>query len=91
MTRARIGALLALALAGAVVWFCVSLFQPFAGAGKGSVIVEIPKGSSAADIGSILAARHAGITQAANATERKRALTPSRFGTSTGLVSNSMD
>ena len=57
MTRARIGALLALALAGTVVWFCVSLFQPFAGAGKGSVIVEIPKGSSAADIGSILARR----------------------------------
>jgi len=57
VTRARVGALLALALAGAVVWFCVSLFQPFAGAGKGSVIVEIPKGSSAADIGSILAHR----------------------------------
>jgi UPF0755 protein len=37
------------------VWFLVSLFQPFAGAGKGSVIVEIPKGASASRIGSILA------------------------------------
>ena len=47
----------ALALAVAVAWFCVSLFQPFAGAGSGSVIVEIPKGSSASKIGSILARR----------------------------------
>jgi UPF0755 protein len=57
LTRGRIGAVAALALAVAVVWFCVSLFQPFAGAGSGSVIVAIPKGSSASKIGSILA-RH---------------------------------
>jgi len=57
LTRGRTGAVAALALAAAVVWFCVSLFQPFAGAGTGSVIVEIPKGSSASKIGSILA-RH---------------------------------
>jgi uncharacterized YceG family protein len=37
------------------VWFLVSLFQPFAGAGSGTVIVEIPKGSSSSTIGSILA------------------------------------
>ena len=57
ITRARLGAVAALALAAAVAWFSVSLFQPFAGAGSGSVIVEIPKGSSASKIGSILA-RH---------------------------------
>jgi UPF0755 protein len=53
--RARAGALLALALAAFAVWFLVSLFQPFAGDGKGAVIVMIPPGSSSSTIGSILA------------------------------------
>lgn len=57
VTRARVAALLALAAAAGVVWFAVSLFQPFAGSGSGSVIVEIPKGASASRIGSILARR----------------------------------
>jgi len=55
ITGARITALLALVLAAALVWFSVSLFQPFAGSGAGRVIVTIPKGSSASRIGSILA------------------------------------
>jgi UPF0755 protein len=55
LTRARVGALLALAFAIAAVWFLVSLFQPFAGTGHGKVIVDIPKGSSSGAIGSILA------------------------------------
>jgi len=55
LSRARVGALLALAVAGALVWFLTSLFQPFAGSGSGRVIVEIPKGSSSSKIGSILA------------------------------------
>jgi UPF0755 protein len=46
---------LALAAAAAAVWFLLSLFQPFAGAGYGSVIVDIPKGSSSSRVGSILA------------------------------------
>ncbi len=54
-TRARIAALVALLLAIALVWFLLSLFQPFAGSGHGKVIVSIPKGSSASKIGSILA------------------------------------
>jgi UPF0755 protein len=54
-TSARAGALLALALAVFGVWFLLSLFQPFAGAGSGAVIVEIPKGASSGKIGSILA------------------------------------
>jgi UPF0755 protein len=53
--RARVAAVLALILTAAAVWFLVSLFQPFAGRGSGSVIVLIPKGSSASRIGSILA------------------------------------
>jgi uncharacterized YceG family protein len=55
LTRARVGALIALAAAVAVVWFLASLFQPFAGSGHGRVIVVIPKGSSASKVGSILA------------------------------------
>jgi uncharacterized YceG family protein len=55
ITRARIAALIALALAGALVWFLLSLFQPFAGSGHGRVIVQIPKGSSASEVGTILA------------------------------------
>jgi UPF0755 protein len=55
LTRARVGALLALVAAVVVVWFLLSLFQPFVGAGAGRVIVDIPKGSSSGAIGSILA------------------------------------
>jgi uncharacterized YceG family protein len=57
-SRARIAALLALAVAIALVWFLLSLFQPFAGGGTGKVIVEIPKGSSSSKIGTILARDH---------------------------------
>jgi UPF0755 protein len=55
LTRARVAALLALAAAIALVWFLLSLFQPFAGDGHGRVIVQIPKGSSSSKVGSILA------------------------------------
>jgi UPF0755 protein len=55
LTRARAAALLALVVAVAVVWLLLSLFQPFAGAGHGRVIVVIPKNSTASTVGSILA------------------------------------
>jgi UPF0755 protein len=55
LTRARVAALLALAAVIFVIWLLASVFQPFAGSGHGSVIVDIPKGSSAGSIGSILA------------------------------------
>jgi UPF0755 protein len=55
LTRARMGALFALAAAVAVVWFLLALFQPFTGGGHGRVIVVIPKNSSASKVGSILA------------------------------------
>ena len=55
LTRARVGALIALVAAIVVVWFLLSLFQPFAGAGHGRVIVVIPKDSTASTVGSILA------------------------------------
>jgi UPF0755 protein len=56
VTRARVAAVVALVLAAALVWFLISLFQPFSGgAGSGREIVVIPKGSSSSKIGSILA------------------------------------
>lgn len=55
LTRARVGALAALVVAALVVWLLVSIFQPFVGAAHGSVIVDIPKGSSSSAIGSVLA------------------------------------
>jgi uncharacterized YceG family protein len=54
LRRGRLGALLALAAVVFLVWFLISLFQPFKGGGHGSVIVEIPKGASVSQIGDLL-------------------------------------
>lgn len=54
LTRARAVALAALIGALALVWFLLSLIQPFHGPGHGRVIVDIPKGSSSSQIGSVL-------------------------------------
>jgi UPF0755 protein len=51
----RIVALLILGAAFVLVWFLVSLFQPFTGSGHGRVKVTIPRGSSVNEIASILA------------------------------------
>lgn len=50
----RIVAVAALVLAVAVVWFIVTLYEPFAGSGHGRVTVTIPAGSSTSKIGDIL-------------------------------------
>jgi UPF0755 protein len=47
-------ALLVLVAAFVLVWFLVSLFQPFTGSGHGHVKVTIPRGAGVSDIGSIL-------------------------------------
>ncbi len=54
--RRRIAALVAVLAGILLVWFLVAFFQPFAGDGEGSgtVTVEIPEGSDAADIAKIL-------------------------------------
>jgi UPF0755 protein len=52
--RRRIIALVGLAIVGALAWFLIALFQPFAGDGEGKVVVEIPKGASAGDVADIL-------------------------------------
>ncbi|HET9074062.1 MAG TPA: endolytic transglycosylase MltG [Solirubrobacteraceae bacterium] len=41
----------------ALLWFLVSLFQPFAGSGSGKVTVTIPANSSTQEIGDLLARR----------------------------------
>jgi UPF0755 protein len=52
--RRRIIALIGLALLGALAWFPVALFQPFAGDGEGEVVVEVPEGATAGDVADIL-------------------------------------
>ncbi|HWD69728.1 MAG TPA: endolytic transglycosylase MltG [Solirubrobacteraceae bacterium] len=54
----RIVALLVLAAAFVLVWFLVSLFQPFTGPGHGRVKLTIPRGASVDDIASTLAQDH---------------------------------
>ncbi len=51
----RIVALLVLVAAFVLVWFLISLFQPFTGSGHGRVKVTIPAGAGVSRIGSILA------------------------------------
>ncbi len=51
----RVISLLALVVAAALIWFLVELFQPFHGAGHGSVKVTIPPGSSSKQVGNLLA------------------------------------
>jgi UPF0755 protein len=54
----RIASLIALVLAGGLVWFGVKLFQPFGTAPHGHVTVTIREHSSASQIGKQLAADH---------------------------------
>jgi uncharacterized YceG family protein len=54
----KVAALLVVAVLAVVAWFVVSVFQPFHGAGHGRVAVRIPSGSSAGEIGDLLARRH---------------------------------
>ncbi|MBB4664869.1 endolytic transglycosylase MltG [Conexibacter arvalis] len=53
----RIAALVVVLIAGALVWFLVSLFQPFGGEGSGNVTVRVPQGATAGEIGDLLAER----------------------------------
>jgi UPF0755 protein len=51
----RAGALTALVVGAALIWFVVELFQPFGGSPHGHVTVEIPPHASSSQIGDILA------------------------------------
>jgi uncharacterized YceG family protein len=46
-----------LVLVAAIAWFAISLFEPGKGKGSGTVVVRIPAGSSAGDVGDLLAKR----------------------------------
>jgi uncharacterized YceG family protein len=46
---------LVLALAAAVIWFGIELFQPFHGAGHGKITVRIPRSAGARQVGDLLA------------------------------------
>jgi UPF0755 protein len=50
----RVLSLIALVLAGGVIWFLVELLQPFHASGHGSVTVTIPPHSTSSDIGDLL-------------------------------------
>ena len=52
--RGRIGSLIALILAGALIWFLVELFQPLGTSPHGNVTVVIPPSSSTKEIGALL-------------------------------------
>ncbi len=51
----RIGALTALLVAAALIWFLVELFQPFHGSPHGHVTVVVPAHASSSQIGDLLA------------------------------------
>ena len=53
--RGRVFALVSIALAAALVWFLVSLFQPFHGAGGAPVRVTIPPHLTSSQVGDLLA------------------------------------
>ncbi len=50
----RVVSVLALLLAGGLIWFLVELLQPFHGSGHGRVTVTIPPHSSASQVGDLL-------------------------------------
>jgi peptidoglycan lytic transglycosylase G len=52
--RRRIAAVVVLAVAALALWFVLALFQPFGGDGEGKVVVTIPKGATASQVGDIL-------------------------------------
>jgi uncharacterized YceG family protein len=58
VARRRRGiAIVVLIVGAALVWFLLALFQPFGGDGSGKVVVRIPKGATAGEIGDILDSR----------------------------------
>jgi len=52
--RRRTAAVVVLAVAALALWFALALFQPFGGDGDGKVVVTIPKGATASEVGDIL-------------------------------------
>ena len=55
--RRRTVAVVVLAVAALVLWLVFAFLQPFGGDGEGKVVVTIPKGATAGDVGEILEKR----------------------------------
>jgi peptidoglycan lytic transglycosylase G len=51
---ARVAAAIVIVLVLAAGWFLISLFQPFTGSGSGRVVVRVPAGAGASQIGDLL-------------------------------------
>jgi UPF0755 protein len=52
--RRRIAAIVVLVVAAIILWIVLAVLQPFGGDGDGKVVVKIPKGATAAEVGDIL-------------------------------------
>lgn len=57
LTAGRIVALIVVLFAVGVVWFGIELFEPFTGSGHGRIVVDVPRGAGASEIGDLLARR----------------------------------
>lgn len=55
VTRGRVGAVVAVLVVGALLWFALSLLQPAHGSAHGQVFVTVPRGANAGQVGSLLA------------------------------------
>ena len=53
--RGRVGALLALIVAAALIWFAVGLFEPLRGSSHGQITVTVPAKATSSQIGDLLA------------------------------------
>ncbi|MEO8967135.1 MAG: endolytic transglycosylase MltG [Solirubrobacteraceae bacterium] len=53
--RGRLGALVALVVAAALIWFVVQLFQPLHGSSHGQITVTVPAKATSSQIGDLLA------------------------------------
>ncbi len=57
VTPGRVIGVIVILLAAGAIWFGVELFEPFTGSGQGRVVVVIPRGAGASDVGKLLAGR----------------------------------
>ncbi len=57
MTAGRVVALIVVVFALGAVWFGIELFEPFTGSGHGRVVVDVPRGAGASEVGDLLAKR----------------------------------
>ena len=57
VTPGRVIAAIVLVLVVGAVWFGIELFEPFTGSGHGRVVVDVPHGAGASEVGDLLASK----------------------------------